>query len=633
VSPDRIGRLAARSALRNPRQAWRRLRRQKLKAAARLVRALPGAWQRRIGGALEAAALRMVRGRVDDPTGAPLLLFADAARGHATEALAAAERLGTAPTTNPRTALRLARMCLALDALGPAGRIAAAVADRAPRQTRAALALQAEIAVQSGRYSAAADLARRSLEIRESSTARAALERAESELRVLEPGWRPSLGDRRSGAPDRRSVAGGRRRPARTRIEPVRGRVLHLLTNSLPQRQAGYTVRAQSIGLSQIAVGLDPHFATRAGFPLNLGVLRAPAEERVDGVPYHRLAPNFDPRAGPERIALETARAAERLVARLRPAVLHPASNFLNAQVALALRDRFGLPVVYEVRGFLEETWASRQDRGDDGTEDEALDADRYRGEKAAETDAMLAADAVVTLSEKMREDILLRGCHPDAVVVVPNAVDVDRFVPRPRDDALAASLGIEPGETVLGYVSTLSVYEGIRYLIEAAALLRDRGRRVRVLLVGDGEERAALEAEAGRLGLDDGTVIFTGRVPHADIQRYYSIIDVFVVPRTNDRVSRLVTPLKPFEAMALERAVVVSGVDALLEIVSDGETGLTFRPEDPVNLADVLEPLLEDPGRRAALGSAARAWVAAHRTWRQNGERYRALYERLGAA
>jgi glycosyltransferase involved in cell wall biosynthesis len=337
-------------------------------------------------------------------------------------------------------------------------------------------------------------------------------------------------------------------------------------------------------------------------------------------------------------VVVETARAAERLVERLRPAVLHPASNFLNAQVALALRDRFGLPVVYEVRGFLEDTWVSRQERGDRGAAGEggagdAPDADRYRGEKAAETDAMLAADAVVTLSETMRADIVARGCHPDAVVVVPNAVDIERFAPRPRDGDLAASLGIEPGETVLGYVTTLWAYEGIRFLIQAAALLRDRGRRVRVLLVGEGEDRPALEAEARRLGVHDGTVIFAGRVPHADVQRYYSVIDVFVVPRTNDRVSRLVTPLKPFEAMALERAVVVSAVDALLEIVSDGTTGLSFRPEDPIDLADVLEPLLDDPERRADLGRAARAWVAEHRTWRQNGERYRALYERLGAA
>ncbi|HEY0442844.1 MAG TPA: glycosyltransferase family 4 protein, partial [Candidatus Limnocylindrales bacterium] len=258
--------------------------------------------------------------------------------------------------------------------------------------------------------------------------------------------------------------------------------------------------------------------------------------------------------------------------------------------------------------------------------------ADRYAGAKAAETACMLAAAAVVTLSETMRADIVRRGCKPENVIVVPNAVDIDRFVPRPRDDALAASLGIADGETVLGYISSFTGYEGIRFLIEAGAILRDRGRRVRVLLVGDGEERGALEAEARRLGVADGTVIFTGRVPHERIASYYSVIDVFVVPRTADRVSQLVTPLKPYEAMALERPLVVSGVAALREIVVDGETGLTFRPEDAADLAAVVEPLLEDRGRREALGRAGREWVAANRTWRQNGERYRALYERLGA-
>ena len=104
-------------------------------------------------------------------------------------------------------------------------------------------------------------------------------------------------------------------------------------------------------------------------------------------------------------------------------------------------------------------------------------------------------------------------------------------------------------------------------------------------------------------------------------------------MPRTNDRVSQLVTPLKPYEAMATERALVVSGVAALREIVVDGETGRTFTPEDPISLADVLEPLLDDPAERARLGAAARRWVAANRTWDQNGQRYLALYRELGAA
>ena len=245
----------------------------------------------------------------------------------------------------------------------------------------------------------------------------------------------------------------------------------------------------------------------------------------------------------------------------------------------------------------------------------------------------MRDADAVVTLSETMRRDILDRGgTDPDRVVVVPNGVDVERFVPGPRDPELAARVGVGD-DPVIGYISSFTGYEGIRYLIEGTAELRRRGRRVRCLLVGDGEERAALEAAATAAGVDDGTVIFTGRVPHDEVLAYYRLIDVFVVPRTNDRVSQLVTPLKPYEAMAMERALVVSGVGALLEIVADGETGRSFRPEDPIDLADVVEPLLDDPAERERLGKAARVWVTEHRTWRQNGARYRALYERLGVA
>jgi glycosyltransferase involved in cell wall biosynthesis len=219
-----------------------------------------------------------------------------------------------------------------------------------------------------------------------------------------------------------------------------------------------------------------------------------------------------------------------------------------------------------------------------------------------------------------------------DRIVVVPNAVDIDRFRPIQRSDELAGSLGIAPGDPVVGYISSFTRYEGMHYLLEAAARLRAAGRKLHVLLVGDGVEEEALVAIGRRLGLDDGTLIMPGRVPHDDVMRYYSIIDVFVVPRTNDRVSQLVTPLKPYEAMALERALVVSDVPALREMVIPDETGLIFRPEDDADLADVLGRLLDDPELRARLGRRAREWVAASRTWDQNGRLYRELYERLGA-
>jgi len=323
-----------------------------------------------------------------------------------------------------------------------------------------------------------------------------------------------------------------------------------------------------------------------------------------------------------------SARCLAELAERIRPAVLHAASNHLQAQVALAVARPLGIPAVYEVRGFLEETWASHPERD----EDAARASERFQAVRDTESRVMAASDAVVTLSETMRLEIIARGCAPDAVVVVPNAVDVERFRPMPRDDALATRLGIGD-EPVFGYISTFTAYEGIRYLLEAAATLRGRGRRFRILLVGDGRDRDAIVEQAHRLGLDDGTLVMPGRVPNDEITRYYSVIDVFVVPRTADRVSTLVTPLKPFEAMAMERPLVVSDVPPLREIVVPGEAGLLFRPEDAADLASVLEGLLDDEALRARLGRQAREWVAAERTWAQNGARYRALYERLGAA
>ena len=468
--------------------------------------------------------------------------------------------------------------------------------------------LLAELALASGRYAETIELAEGLARPVDRGRRLQLVARAEAELRVLDPAWRPAL--------PRRADPGW---------TPTPGRVLHLLTNSLPYRQNGYSVRAQQIALAQRAVGLDPHLATRAGFPLTDGRAGAPARERLEGVPYYRIRPDMPLSGAPDVLATETAAGLDALIAELRPAVLHPTTNHSNAQVALALCERYPLRVVYEVRGFLEETWVSRT--GGDGAT-----ADRYVLGRAVETACMAAADAVVTLSETMRDDIVARGIPADKVVVVPNAVDPARFAPRPRDEALFARLGFERGETVLGYVSSMVAYEGIGYLIEATRVLRDRGRRVRLLLVGDGEERGALEDRARALNLfDEGIARFTGRVPHGAVGAYYSLIDLFVVPRTNDRVSQLVTPLKPYEAMAMERCLVVSGVGALLEIVQEGETGTSFVPEDPISLADAVEPLLDAPGERARLGANARAWVRANRTWDRNGELYRALYERLG--
>jgi glycosyltransferase involved in cell wall biosynthesis len=293
--------------------------------------------------------------------------------------------------------------------------------------------------------------------------------------------------------------------------------------------------------------------------------------------------------------------------------------------VALALGRAFDLPVVYEVRGFWEETRLAGQGPG-------ATERECYLWHSEQELECMQQAARVVTLAETMRTRLIERGIAADAITVIPNAVDTEEFVPVERDSALAERLGLAPDEAVLGYISSFSSYEGIRYLIDATARLAGMGRRVRCLLVGDGELRSELEAHAEAAGVRE-LVVFTGRVAHAEVLAYYGLIDVFVVPRTDDRVSQLVTPLKPYEAMAAGRAVVVSHLPALTEMIVEGKTALTFRPEDPDDLATVIDGLIENPARRAALGRAGREWVCNERTWLGNGDRYLQLYRELGAA
>ncbi|MFL5779410.1 MAG: glycosyltransferase family 4 protein [Chloroflexota bacterium] len=614
-SARRLGRIARR-VVRDPIGAVGAASARPADTAFFVASLVPAPVRKVVAGPLAAVAERQAARPGRHGLSPQLAFFGHWAAGEAEAAAASARRLGTASDSAPRTRLQLASMAFGRGLIDVAGDILDATPDHV---TPAAELLRARIALDEGRYTAARRHAGAAAAA-DGHTGDAATDlmaAIDSRIAVIAPGWQPDLGP---------SLV---RRLEHLRGSSVPGRILHIVFASLPYHQSGYSVRTQAVGVAQRSAGLDPRFATRAGFPRNVGVTGAAPEETVDGVSYYRLSPDFHHRGHRERIVTESASAAVPLVEQLRPAALQAASDHIQAQIALALGPPLGIPVVYEVRGFWEETWASHPWHD----QDEARQTDHYRMTRDTETRAMLAADAVVTISDTMRAAILERGCAPEKVVVIPNAVDVDRFRPMPRDDRLAESLGIEQGDAVLGYVSSFNRYEGIRYLLDAAARLRAEGRSVRVLLVGDGKDADALRARGRQLRLDDGTLIMPGRVAHDDVLRYYSIIDVFVVPRTADRVSQLVTPLKPYEAMAMRLPVIVSDLPALREIVTLGETGLTFRAEDPDDLAEVVRRLIDDPELRRRLADQAYEWVLGNRTWEANGRLYRELYERLGAA
>ncbi len=231
----------------------------------------------------------------------------------------------------------------------------------------------------------------------------------------------------------------------------TKGRVLHLVNDALPTANAGYTIRTHEIVRAQQAAGLDPHVVTRCGFPVTQGTLDGRRLVTLDGIPYHRLLPWRLPSRADQAAALGLELAA-RLTEQIRPSVLHAASNYTNALVALALGERYGLPVVYEVRGFWEDTWLSRHPDGADLARSEL-----YRRNRDLETRCMLAADLVVTLGEAMREEIVGRGVPAGKVLVVPNAVSEEFLRPLPdatrparrtgyRAEGARRRRGVQPG-------------------------------------------------------------------------------------------------------------------------------------------------------------------------------------------
>jgi PEP-CTERM/exosortase A-associated glycosyltransferase len=396
-------------------------------------------------------------------------------------------------------------------------------------------------------------------------------------------------------------------------------RILHVLDHSIPLH-SGYTFRTRSILQQQRALGWETfHLTSPKQGP-------APqAHETVDGLGFYRTAPGG---AMKDRLpVLNQLAVIDRLAARLlevareiKPDVLHAHSPALNAIAALRVGRRLGIPVVYEIRAFWEDAAV------DHGTSREwGL---RYRVTRAMETWALKRVDAATTICEGLRAEIVGRGIPAHKVTVIPNAVDVSDFsVDGARDEALAAHLGLE-GKAVLGFIGSFYAYEGLDILLQALPAMLASNPAIRVLLVGGGPQDAALKQQANALGVAD-KVIFTGRVPHHEVQRYYNLVDVLVYPRLKMRLTDLVTPLKPLEAMAQGRLLVASDVGGHQELIDDGRTGVLFGAGDARALAQKTLELLASPQRWPALREQGRRFVENERSWQASVARYINVYKR----
>lgn len=397
-------------------------------------------------------------------------------------------------------------------------------------------------------------------------------------------------------------------------------RILHVLDHSIPL-QSGYTFRTcgiireqQRLGWTTVQLTSPKH--TAAG----------PAEEDVDGLHFYRTpTPNGLMARIPLLREISQMRATARRLAEIardtRPDVLHVHSPVLNAFPALWVGRQMRIPVVYEVRAFWEDAAV------DHGTNREW--GPRYRATRALETFAMRRADRVTTICDGLKTDIVARGIAESRVTVIPNAVDVTAFAfDTAPDAALKHALGLD-GCTIVGFIGSFYAYEGLDLLLEATESIVERVPHARVLLVGGGPHESSLKATAKNLGIED-KVIFAGRVPHRDVQRYYSIVDILAYPRRSMRLTELVTPLKPLEAMAQGKLFVASDVGGHRELILDRQTGVLFRAGDAKSLADAVVGLLADRASWPQLRAEGRRFVERERSWQGSVARYQGVFDGL---
>lgn len=400
-------------------------------------------------------------------------------------------------------------------------------------------------------------------------------------------------------------------------------KVLHILDHSIPLH-SGYTFRTRAILEEQRKLGWETFHITSAKH-----VGGRAAVETVDGLSFYR-APDPEgifanlPVINQWAIVKSLEKRLDEIIPQIKPDILHAHSPALNGLAALAMSKKYRIPLVYECRAFWED---AAVDHGT--TQENSL---RYRATKALETHVFKQANAVTTICEGLRSDIVSRGVAADKITVIPNAVDIDKFTfGESADPELAKELNLI-GKQLLGFIGSFYAYEGLLLLLDALPDIIRSQPDVRVLLVGGGPQVKQIKNKIKALNLQD-FVLLAGRVPHDQVQRYYNLVDVLVYPRLSMRLTELVTPLKPLEAMAQGRLLVASDVGGHHELIQDQSTGYLFKAGDKASLADTVLFALNDRSHWDEMRRSGRRYVEEQRNWRSSVERYREVYGKCIAA
>ncbi len=400
-------------------------------------------------------------------------------------------------------------------------------------------------------------------------------------------------------------------------------RILHILDHSLPLH-SGYTFRSRAILREQNALGWETFHLT--GPKHTLSVRDAPPKERVDDILFYRTKPGQGimaslPVVNQLSVIHALMQRMQEVIRLVKPDILHAHSPALNGVATIAAGKKNNIPTVYEVRGFWEDAAISHGT-----TQKNSL---RYHLTRGIETWVLKHSDAVTCICEGIKNDLLARGITEDRITIIPNAVDSRRFMPNTqRDPELESTLGLS-NKPVVGFIGSFYAYEGLKLILDAMPAILKYNPDVRALLVGGGQETNNLKEKAKAMGIDR-QILFTGRVPHDQVERYYSLIDILCYPRIPMRLTELVTPLKPLEAMAQKKLVIASDVGGHHELIQNGCTGVLFKAGDADDLASKILFLYKNRKYWSKILESGRKFVEHERTWVRSVARYSPVYESL---
>lgn len=397
-------------------------------------------------------------------------------------------------------------------------------------------------------------------------------------------------------------------------------KVLHILEYSRPNI-SGYSLRSDAIIRHQRALGIETAQLTSQRYQ----EFSALAED-VDGVCYQRTPASTSflrriPLVNYMHHVDHLAKQIEAMVQQHKPDLIQTHSPMFNALAACRVGKKYGLPVTYEVRALWEDAAV------DTGKTKEG--SFRYKLIKRIEQMAFERVDAISCICEGLRNDLVQRGIPAEKIFVTPNAVDIHRFKPLTEaDQTLQQQLQLT-GKKVLAFVGTFFKYEGLATAIDAMAIISKQRPDIHLLLVGGGNEQAALKQQAAQLQLHD-CITFVDRVPFEQVSSYYSLADALIFPRESIRLTELVTPLKPLEAMAQGKVVFASDIGGHRELIRHQETGLLFPPDSAEALANAILSYIDQTSLFEQLISNGLDFVNNERNWLNTARAYLPVYRSL---